>query len=74
MLKAGDDKILVDNGKISHEDAIGKAKDEYKKYQVKTLSQVEMDYIESLPYVCKETLIDVSDEDAVSTAFKDDLD
>lgn len=53
LLKAGDDKILVDNGKISHEEAIDKAKSEYKKYQSKTLSQVEMDYIESLKSIEK---------------------
>ena len=53
LLKAGDDKILVDNGKISHEEAIDKAKNEYKKYQLKTLSQVEMDYIESLKSIEK---------------------
>ena len=48
LLKAGNDKILSDTGKISHEEAIKKAKSEYKKYQNKTLSQVEIDYIETL--------------------------
>lgn len=36
------------NGAISHNKAIEKAKDEYKKYQVKTISPVEKEYLEIL--------------------------
>jgi hypothetical protein len=37
---------LKDAGSISHEKAIEKAENEYKKYQVKTLSPVEKDYLD----------------------------
>lgn len=42
-------KGTLDNlGKISHKKAIKKAEEEYKKYQVKILSPVEKDYLESI--------------------------
>ena len=41
-------KLLVGAGTISHNKAIEKAKDEYKKYQVKTISPVEKEYLETL--------------------------
>ncbi len=44
---------LPDAGKISHEKAIKKAELEYRKYQVKTLSPVEKDYLESLKQIQK---------------------
>lgn len=56
LIKAGKDKLLTDSGRIKHEDAIKKAKSEYKKYQKKTLSQIEVDYIENLKEVSKEIL------------------
>lgn len=56
LIKAGKDKLLTDSGRIKHEEAIKKAKSEYKKYQKKTLSQIEVDYIESLKEVSKEIL------------------
>jgi len=40
--------VLEDSGTISHEKAIEKAEKEYKKYQVKTLSPVEKDYLETI--------------------------
>jgi hypothetical protein len=39
---------LQNAGKVSHEKAIEKAEKEYKKYQVKTLSPVEKEYLESI--------------------------
>jgi len=42
------EKLLEGNGSISHKQAVAKATDEYKKYQAKTLSSVEKDYLESL--------------------------
>jgi len=39
---------LQDAGKISHKKAMGKAEKEYKKYQVKTLSPVEKEYLETI--------------------------
>src|SRR3989344_5617278 len=46
ILKSTGRKLLSDAGKISHEKAIEKAEKEYRKYQVKTLSSVEKDYLE----------------------------
>ncbi|MFH1089449.1 MAG: virulence RhuM family protein [Candidatus Uhrbacteria bacterium] len=40
--------VLVDAGKVTHEKAIEKAENEYKKYQTKTLSPVEGAYLESI--------------------------
>lgn len=42
------EKTLVGAGSVSHDDAIKKATEEYKKYQVKTLSPVEKEYLEAL--------------------------
>lgn len=41
-------------GKISHEQAMKKAEKEYRKYQVKTLSPVEKDYLEAIKTIEKE--------------------
>lgn len=46
-------KILKNAGKISHKQAINKAKEEYRKYQDKTLSPVEIDYLEILKKIEK---------------------
>ncbi|GHV06966.1 toxin Fic [Campylobacterota bacterium] len=40
--------VLQGAGTISHDEAIDKAKTEYKKYQVKTLSPVEQTYLETI--------------------------
>lgn len=40
--------VLIDAGKITHKKAIEKAENEYKKYQIKTLSPVEGAYLESI--------------------------
>ena len=48
ILTMSGEKLLQDAGKISHEQALEKAKTEYKKYQQKTLSDVEKDYLESI--------------------------
>ena len=56
LIKAGKDKLLTDSGKVKHEEAIKKAKTEYKKYQKKTLSQIEMDYIDNLKEVSKKII------------------
>ncbi|KKP36729.1 MAG: DNA-binding protein [Candidatus Peregrinibacteria bacterium GW2011_GWF2_33_10] len=44
---------LENAGKVSHEKAIEKAEKEYSKYQVKTLSPVEKDYLEVIKVVGK---------------------
>jgi hypothetical protein len=48
ILKATGDNVLQNAGSISHEQAVEKALAEYKKYQQKTLSEVEKSYLESL--------------------------
>lgn len=45
--------VLKDVGKISHEKAAEKAENEYRKYQVKTLSPVEKAYLETIRTVQK---------------------
>lgn len=48
ILSGTGEKLLVGAGSVSHSKAIEKAIDEYKKYQVKTLSPVEEQYLETL--------------------------
>lgn len=48
ILSSACEKILVGSGTVSHKIAIEKAKNEYRKYQVKTISPVEKAYLESL--------------------------
>lgn len=48
ILTATGEKLLVGNGKISHDTAMKKATDEYKKYKAKTLSSVEEDFLNSV--------------------------
>jgi hypothetical protein len=40
--------VLIDVGKVTHKKAIEKAENEYKKYQIKTLSPVEKAYLENI--------------------------
>ena len=44
---------LLNAGKVSHEKAVEKAEREYRKYQVKTLSPVEKDYLEAIKSIEK---------------------
>ena len=48
ILTMSGEQLLEGNGSISHEKAIEKAKDEYKKYQQKTLSDVEKAFLDSI--------------------------
>jgi len=41
ILTMSGENLLIDTGKISHKTAVNKATSEYKKYQQKTLSEVE---------------------------------
>ncbi len=54
VLSSGNRKLLQDSGKISHAQAIAKAKSEYRKYQEKTLSPVEEAYISTIKSLEKE--------------------
>jgi len=48
ILTMSGEKLLQSAGNISHDKAIEKATNEYKKYQAKTLSEAEKNYLESL--------------------------
>lgn len=48
ILSSTCEKVLIDAGTVSHNQAIEKAKSEYKKYQVKTISPVEKEYLKTL--------------------------
>jgi hypothetical protein len=53
ILSATGEKLLLDSGAISHEKAVEKAEGEYKKYQAKTLSEVEKAYLDTIKTVQK---------------------
>ena len=48
ILSSGNRKLLAGSGKISHDEAMKKAKEEYKKYQAITISPVEQAYMETI--------------------------
>lgn len=48
ILTMSGEKLLLGAGSVSHDEAIDKATNEYKKYQQKTLSEVEKSFLESL--------------------------
>ncbi|MBR1737179.1 MAG: virulence RhuM family protein, partial [Firmicutes bacterium] len=48
VLTSGNRKLLTGAGRISHDTAMKKAKEEYKKYQQITLSPVEEEYLKSI--------------------------
>ena len=48
ILSATGEKVLQNAGRVTHQEAIEKATTEFKKYQVKTLSTVEEDYLRTL--------------------------
>ena len=48
ILSSTSGKLLIGSGSISHNQAIEKAKLEYRKYQVKTISPVEQEYLNTL--------------------------
>jgi len=51
ILTMSGEKLLQGTGKISHKQAIEKAETEYRKYQTKTLSEVEKSYLDSLKQI-----------------------
>lgn len=48
VLSSGNRKLLSGSGKVSHDQAVKKAKSEYRKYQEKTIAPVEQVYIETI--------------------------
>ncbi|WP_455648320.1 virulence RhuM family protein [Lonepinella koalarum] len=55
ILTSANRKILTNSGSISHDQAIEKAKTEYRKYKAKTLDDVEIAYLESINKLGKQT-------------------
>ncbi|MCX8480741.1 MAG: virulence RhuM family protein [Sediminibacterium sp.] len=55
ILTMSGENLLHNAGSISHEKAIEKATNEYKKYQQKTLSEAEKNYLESLKAIQQKT-------------------
>ena len=53
LLKSTGEKLLEDAGTVSHSQAMEKAKEEYKKYQVENLSPVEKAYLQTIKEVEK---------------------
>lgn len=54
ILSSGKRKLLKDSGNISHDQAMKKAREEYRKYQEMTLSPVEEEYLNSIKQIEKE--------------------
>ena len=54
IISSTGEKLLTGAGKISHDKALEKAKAEYKKYQVKTISPVEQEYLNTIKEISKE--------------------
>lgn len=54
LLKATGENLLTDAGKVSHAQALAKAKSEYQKYQVQNLSPVEESYLQNIKRIAKE--------------------
>lgn len=55
ILTMSGENLLQGAGKISHNQAAKKATAEYKRYQAKTLSEVEKNYLESLKHIERKT-------------------
>lgn len=53
ILSSTGEKLLTGAGTVSHEKTIEKAKTEYRKYQVKTISPVEQEYLNTLKEISK---------------------
>lgn len=51
ILTATGESVLADNGSISHQQMSKKVETEYQKYQAKTLSQVEKDYLAQIKQI-----------------------
>ncbi len=48
VLRTTGEKLLEDSGAISHKTALEKAQEEYRKFQVQTLSPIEEDYLQAI--------------------------
>ena len=55
ILTMSGEQLLIGAGSVSHIQAMNKATEEYKKYQQKTLSEVEKDYLETIKLIKSKT-------------------
>ena len=55
ILTMSGENLLIGAGSISHEQAMDKAKSEYKKYQARTLSDVEREYLDCIDELNRKT-------------------
>lgn len=51
ILTMSGEQLLIGAGSVSHTQAINKATEEYRKYQQKTLSEVERDYLDAIKLI-----------------------
>ena len=57
ILASTGEKLLENSGSVSHIQAMEKAKKEYQKYQVQTVSPVEQAYLDSIKSIEKKAKI-----------------
>lgn len=55
ILTMSGEQLLIENGSVSHKQAVDKATGEYRKYKAKTLSEVEKDYLDSIKILEQKT-------------------
>ena len=53
ILSSTGEQILLDAGKVSHDEAMKKAEHEYRKWQVNTISPVEQAYLDNIKAISK---------------------
>ena len=63
ILRATGEEVLTHAGKISHAQAMEKAKAEYKRYQAQTLSPVEEEYLKTIKQLGKTAKTDAEKQD-----------
>ncbi len=56
ILSASGEELLDNSGTVSHQQAIEKARNEYRKYHAKTLSPVEKAYLENIKALQKKVV------------------
>lgn len=66
ILRATGEEVLTHAGKISHAQAMGKAKAEYKRYQAQTLSPVEEEYLKTIKQLGKTAKTEAEKQDDTS--------
>ena len=63
ILRATGEEVLIHTEKISHAQAMEKAKAEYKRYQAQTLSPVEEEYLKTIKQLGKAAKTEAEKQD-----------